>query len=120
MLKKWVISEFNKVKEVTIKSDNENILLSNNSARRATYKQNSNDRELNAVFQTIKETLEKAKYYDFEPVDDRHQDKNIQGQYVYYSKINIDNIPYQVRFKIDVPKDSDGRLIYAGHRIEKI
>ena len=95
--------------------------MSKNAAKRATSKQNPNDTILNAVFLNIKEVLEESKFYDFEPIDLRHQNlkKNIQGQYVYFSKIIVDNEPYIVRFKIDVPKDNDGSLLYAGHRIYK-
>lgn len=119
-LKKWVISIFKANRTIKIKSDGEEILLSRNSAHRATEKQSPDDKELNAVFEKIKSTLENSKYYDFEPKNLEHKDKRILGQYIYFSKINIDNIPYQVRFKIDVPQDEDGQLIYAGHRIKKI
>lgn len=122
--KNWVISEFAKNRTVTILSDNEEILLSKNSAGRVTFKQKPDNIEKNAVFFKIKNTLEKSKYYDFEPKNEAHKDKNIQGQYVYFSKINIDTKqgiqPYRVLFKIDVPNDEDIPLIYAGHRIEKI
>lgn len=123
-LKKWVISEFAKNRTVKILSDNEEILLSKNSAERVTFKQKPDNIEKNSVFLKMKNTLEKSKYYDFEPRDKAHEKKNIQGQYVYFSKINIktkDKIqPYRVLFKVDVPKDEDIPLIYAGHRIEKI
>lgn len=122
--KNWVISEFAKNRTVTILSDNEEILFSKNSAGRVTYKQKPDNIEKNAVFFKMKNTLEKSKYYDFEPKNEAHKDKNIQGQYVYFSKINIDTKqgiqPYRVLFKIDVPNDEDIPLIYAGHRIEKI
>ena len=73
------------------------------------------------AFKKEKAAAEKlAKYYDFEPKDGNHKDKRILGQYVYFSKINIDNIPHKVRFKIDVPQDADGTLLYAGHRVQKI
>lgn len=119
-LELWVRKIFSENRTIIIKSDGEEILLSGNSAHRATEKQYPQDRELNAVFEKIKNTLEKSKYYDFEPKDERHKDKRILGQYVYFSKINIDNIPYRVRFKIDVPQDADGTLVYAGHRVQKI
>ena len=119
-LEKWVISIFKANRTVKIKSDGEEILLSRNSGQRASRKQSPDDKELNAVFGKIKSTLEKSKYYDFEPKDLEHKDKRILGQYVYFSKINIDNIPYQVRFKIDVPQDEDGQLVYAGHRLKQI
>ena len=113
---------FDKNRNITIKSDGEKILLSKNSAKRATQKQNSQDKKLNAVFVKIKETLENAKYYDFEPLNEGHEkDKDYKlGQYVYFSKIKIGTQPYRIRFKIDVPKYADGQLIYAGHRIKKI
>lgn len=116
----WVKKVFSENKTITIKSDGEEILLSGNSAKRAARKQDPKDIKINSVFEKIKSTLEKSKYYDFESKNEMHKDKRILGQYVYFSKINIDGIPHRVRFKIDVPQDADGTLVYAGHRVQKI
>lgn len=119
-LEKWVKQIFSQNRIIKIDSDGEEILLSKNSAHRAVRKQSPKNFRLNAVFQKIENTLKKSKYYDFEPKNEEHKDKRILGQYVYFSKIKINNRPYQVRFKIDVPQDADGKLIYAGHRVKKI
>lgn len=119
-LEKWVKSFIKEQRNVKILSDNEEIVISNNGVHRATEKQYLNEKETSAVFLKIKNTLEKAKYYDFEPKDEKHKDKRIQGQYAYFSKLLINGKPYQVRFKIDVPMDDDVPLLYAGHRIKKI
>jgi len=119
-LENWLMPIFENNRTVKIISDGEEILLSKNSAQRAARKQDPDDKELNAVFNKIKNILEKSKYYDFEPKNEEHEKKRILGQYVYFSKIKIDNQPYRVRFKIDVPQDEDGALVYAGHRLKKI
>lgn len=119
-LREWAKIQFLENRHITLNSDKEKILLSLKNMRRATRKQDADDIKMNAVFLKIREILQNAQYYDFEPVDDKHKDKNIIGQYVYYSKIIIDKTLYKVRFKIDVPAKNNGELQYAGHRLEKI
>lgn len=119
-LREWAKVQFLENRHVTIVSDKEQILLSVKNMRRATEKQKPDDIKINAVFSKIREVLQNAQYYDFEPLDDKHKNKDILGQYVYYSKIIIDKTPYLVRFKIDVPTHTYGELQYAGHRIIKM
>lgn len=119
-LENWVRALIKDQREVKILSDGEEILISNNNIQRATRKQYLDENETTAVYFKIKNTLERAKYYDFEPKDEKHKDKRIQGQYVYFSKLIIGEEPYLIRFKIDVPMDADVPLLYAGHRIKKL
>lgn len=119
-LRKWVKKHFKENRVLFIDDDKEQIILSQAGAKRSVQKQDVNDNVKNAGFEKIAELIKRAKYYDFKPRDEKHKDKLVQGQYIYFSKLNIDNIPYIVRFNIDVPIYTQGTLNYAGHKIVEI
>ena len=121
-LSEYVKQVFDNNRELEIKDNNRKILLSKNGAKRTSSKQSPQDKKQNAVYTKIKEIVERAKYYDFQEADEKH--KNVKGQEIYYSKINIDNNPYKVKIVVDVPLDKylekGATYNYAGHRVSKI
>lgn len=119
-LRKWVKNQFKENRILFVDDDKEQIILSQAGAKRSVQKQDVNNNPKNAGFEKISELVKRAKYYDFEPRDEKHNKKFVQGQYIYFSRLNIDDTPYIVRFNIDVPIYTEGTLNYAGHKVSKI
>lgn len=121
-LSQYVLDLFQQNRHLTIKSNNREILLSNNSAKRTSAKQDVNDKKQNAFYLKIKEIIENAHYFDIEKADARHP--NVDGQEVYYSKILIDGEPFKVKISVDIPLkkylDLGATYNFAGHRVSKI
>ena len=121
-LSEYVKGIFQENRDVEIKDNGRQILLSNGAAKRTYSKQNPQDKSHNAVYTKIKDIVERAKYFDFIDADKEHP--NVQGQELYYSKMNIDGNPYRVKIVVDVPLpkylEKGATYNYAGHRVSKI
>lgn len=121
-IRNYVIEAFRQVKEVRIKGNSRTVTFTKDGAKRTSQKQSPADIKQNAFYTKIKEIVERAKYFNFEPADERHL--NIKGQEIYYSRFNIDNEEYRVKISVDVPLDKylelGANYNFAGHRVKRI
>jgi hypothetical protein len=89
------------------------------AAKRDTIKQDYKDVNTIAVYSQIQELVSEANFVTFIPADEEHK-TSVKGQNIYNAKIDIDNIEYLVRIKVDVPLWIIGSYNYAGHKIIKM
>jgi len=108
----WVKGIFAELGSLNIADTNTEVILTGASANRETEKRRATREENKAVFQKFQEMVEKAI-----KTDERVADKNhIHDQDLYYNKMEIDTIPYEVELIFDYLKAND-EFRYAGHKI---
>ena len=122
-IRNHVIEAFRQVGNVTIKSNGRNVVFTKDGAKRTSQKQSPADIKQSAFYIKINEIVERAKYFNFIPADERHRHK-VKGQEIYYSRFNIDNEAYMVKMAVDVPLDKyieqGATYNFAGHRVKQI
>lgn len=78
-------------------------------------------------YPVLREMIENAEFSEFVPVDERHKDQGLAGQYVYHSALLIDGRLYSVRISLDVLRDElkerygqTWDTAYKGHQLIRI
>lgn len=99
-LRKWLVSEFEKLGSVMIKSTNQQVVFDDGVAKRVI--KNARNRKNNFAYPKIKDVVENAKYSGFRETDEKHN--KVKGQDIYHSVIIVGPIPYSVEFYVDIPK----------------
>ena len=115
-LRKWLVSEFEKLGSVMIKSTHQQVVFDDGVAKRVI--KNARNRKNNFAYPKIKDVVENAKYSGFRETDEKHN--KVKGQDIYHSAIVVGPIPYSVEFYVDIPKYQSGKSEFAGNKIRVI
>lgn len=111
----WIMDVLGDNHIINIKSTNQDVLVSRDSAKRTYIKANEKDK---TIYSKLRKIIENAKYSGFEIADAAHP--NVNGQDVYHSAMTIDGIPHSVKIKVDISKYDKNPNIFAGYTISDI
>lgn len=112
----WVKEQFKELGSVKINDTGIELKLSSGNANRETIKRRASKEENKAVFAKFEDIVSRAIKKDERKADDRH----IKDQEIYYNKIQIDGVDYDVEIFVDKPDGRDRGSYYAGHNASKI
>jgi hypothetical protein len=112
---KWLKENLSDSGPVTVKSTGEEVGFTRDNLNASLKRRGEVQRQ---AYAGLKELLENAQYFDFEPADAKHA-VNLDGQDVYFSSMRMGGKDYGVKIKVDVARE-DKAQTYKDHKVSEI